>query len=132
MASEPSHHTEPTSPPSIDPRMAEADEKAIFTFLEPIKMVLNGVETDLHGIDMRALRTLDLALLDRFQGQPIALAENVVAVLCEIPVEQVRRLDLEDFAMLASDALFQVQQVSIALGLPADFFLHARPEEGEA
>ena len=35
----------------------------------------------------------------------------------------VRQLDLEDFAMLASDALWQIDQVAIALGLPAGFFL---------
>ena len=89
---------------------------------KPLKMLENGVETEINGLGMRALAAPDLHLLDQFRGQPIALARNIVAALCDIPVDHVAELDLKDFTVLASDALWQVQQVSIAMGLPDDFF----------
>lgn len=107
----------------LAPTPENSDERASFFLLKPIKYVVDGVEIDLSGIEMRALETADLPLLDQFHGQPIALAQNIVAALCDLTVEHVRQLDLEDFTMLASDALFQVEQVSIELGLRADFFV---------
>jgi hypothetical protein len=107
-----------------------ASQRAIFTLLAPIKAMVGGEETEVHGLDMRAFDAADLPLLDQYRGQPIALAQNLVAALCDIAIDQVRQLDLEDFAMLASDALWQVDQVAIAMGLPAGFFLQA-PAAGE-
>ena len=78
---------------------------------------------------MRAIDTPDLPLLDQFQGSPIALAHNVVAALCDIEIDQVRQLALEDFTRLAGEALWQIEQASIAMGLAADFFLSHRPGE---
>ncbi|MCX7283658.1 MAG: hypothetical protein NTX28_06370 [Novosphingobium sp.] len=81
---------------------------------------------EIHGLDMRAFAAPDLPLLDRFHGQPIALAQNLIATLCDVPIECVHDLELEDFTMLAADALFQVEQVSLAMGLPAHFFAQPR------
>lgn len=72
---------------------------------------------------MRALDTPDLDLLDRFRGQPIALLQNAVAILCGVAVEQVQGMPLADFTMLASDALWQIEQASTAIGLPPRYFL---------
>lgn len=129
MASHPPHIA--CSGPS-DAQSAAHVERAIFTLLKPIKEPFNGSEIDIHGIEMRALDTPDLPLLDRYQGQPIALAQNVLAALCNVTVEQVRQLDLEDFAMLASDALFQVEHLSRGMGLRADFFIQPRSETEKA
>lgn len=111
-------------------RMETPAQRAIFTLLKPVKAVVDGDEVELSGIEMRALDTADLPLLDQFHGQPIALAQNIVATLCDLTIDQVQQLDLEDFTMLASDALFEVEQVSIELGLRPDFFL-SPPAVGE-
>lgn len=116
-----------TVPLASTAQLAEQSEsppqRAFFSLLKPVTAVVDGSEIELSGIEMRALDTGDLLLLDQFHGQPIALAQNIVAALCDLTVEHVRQLDLEDFTMLASDALFQVEQVSIELGLRADFFV---------
>ena len=102
---------------------------AIFELLEPLKLIVDGAEVSLDGIEMREMRAADLELLDRFRGQPIALARNVVAALCDLTVEQVCQLHLDDFAMLASDALWQVEQLSEGMGLAGDFFLQQPREQ---
>ena len=101
-------------------------ENAAFTLSAPIKIMIDGQAVEIHGFDMRALTKSDLPMLDRFHGQPIALAQNLVATLCDIPLESVSELELEDFTMLAADAFFQVEQVSQAMGLPAHFFAQPR------
>ena len=108
-----------------DPAQSAPAEQAIFTLSTPLKGIVDGVETDIHGLGMRELAPSDRPLLDRFRGQPVALAQNVIAALCDLPVEQVVKLDFEDFAMLAEDALWQVEVVSVAMGLPQHFFLRA-------
>lgn len=104
-------------------------ERALFDLAKPLMRSVNGAQVAIHGIGMRALDTPDLPLLDRFHGQPIALVQNIVAALCDITMEQVRQLDIADFTMLASDAVFQVEQLSTAMGLPPRFFLAPRDEE---
>lgn len=78
---------------------------------------------------MRALDSSDLPLLDQFRGQPIALLQGVVAALCDLEFDQVRQMDFADFTMLASDAVFQIEQFSMAVGLAADFFIQSPGEE---
>ncbi|WP_288804175.1 hypothetical protein [uncultured Novosphingobium sp.] len=73
-----------------------------------------------------------MPLLDAHQGQPVALAQNVVAALCGITVHQVQQLDIDDLSMLASDAMWQVEQVCIQMGLPPHFFLLPRAAGEEA
>lgn len=107
-------------------------EQAIFALSTPLKFVVDGVETDIHGLGMRGLDTPDLPLLDQFHGQPVALAQNMVAALCDITLEQVRQLDIDDFTMLASDAIWQIEQASSALGLPPRFFLQPPGEDDDA
>lgn len=109
--------------------LAAGAQPAIFTLLKPFKAVIDGTEVDISGIEMRELGTADLTLLDQFRGQPVALAQNVVAALCDMTVDQVRELDLEDFTMLASDVLWQIEQITEDLGLRADLFLEPRSEE---
>lgn len=103
------------------------DGMSIFTFSKPLKMLINGVSAELHGVGMRAFESRDLPLLDRFHGKPIALAQNVVAALCSMSIEEVQSLDLEDFTPLAEDALWQVSRVAVGIGLTAEFFLHPTP-----
>ncbi|MFM2278869.1 MAG: hypothetical protein RLZZ444_1100 [Pseudomonadota bacterium] len=102
-------------------------EQAIFSLSEPLVIEHEGHLVEVGGFGMRTFGRAELSLLDHFNGQPVALAENVIAALCDITVEQVRQLALDDFTMLAADALFQVEQVSLAMGLPRRFFLQARP-----
>lgn len=97
--------------------------RAVFTLSRPIAKLPGCDAAETRTIGMRAFGTDDLPLLDRFIGQPVALVQNVIALLCDIPVECVQALELDDFTMLAADALFQVEQVSLAMGLPADFFI---------
>lgn len=104
---------------------------AIFTFSKPLKMLVNGVSAELNGVGMRAFEARDLPLLDQFHGKPIALAQNVVAALCSMSIEEVQALDPEDFTPLAEDALWQVSQVAIGMGLPPQHFTsrEARSED---
>ena len=95
-------------------------------------MPLNGVETDIQRVEMRALDSSDLPLLDQFRGHPIALLQGVLAALCELELDQVRQMDFADFTMLASDALFQIEQFSMDVGLPTDFFIQPPGEETAA
>jgi len=104
-------------------------ERALFTLLKPFKQVRDGAEIDVHGVEMRALDVPDLALLDQFQGKPIALIQNAVAKLCDISVEQVQQLDLEDFAILADDVIWQLNETCEAMGLPLHLFAHPFPDE---
>lgn len=122
------------APPSrANPPSASSPSSAIFELATPLKLIVDGTETDIHGIEMRELVAADLPLLDQFRGQPIALARNVVAALCDLTLDQVRQLDLDDFTMLANDALWQIEQVSESMGLAANFFLQPTSEEfGEA
>lgn len=124
MASEPTQSAPAAS--DGDPRQQPAGasgERAIFTLSRPLKRPFNGSDSDGRQIGMRALDTPDLDLLDRFRGQPIALLQNAVAILCGVAVEQVQGMPLPDFTMLASDALWQIEQASSAMGLPLHFFL---------
>lgn len=75
--------------------------------------MLNGSKIDIHGVEMRAIDTPDLPLLDQFQGRVIALTHNVVAALCDIEIDQVRQLALEDFTMLAGEVLWQIEQAAL-------------------
>lgn len=113
-----------TAPPvaTAEAGSAASGTRAIFTLSAPIRVVQDGVEVDLDGFDMRQLDVPDLPLLDQFQGQPIALAQHVVAALCDLTVDQVRQLCLADFTMLASDALWQVTQLCADMGLPDNVF----------
>lgn len=127
--------TPPVADPVIGSPATAPDgeaERAIFTLLKPLKAPLNGSDTDIRDIGMRAIAATDLPLLDQFFGRPIALAQNVVAVLCDLTIEQVHQLDIDDFLMLASDALWQVTKLSIDLGLPPHFFLQTVIEGDEA
>ncbi len=117
---------------ATEPAQSAPAEQAIFALSTPLKCIVEGVETDIHGLGMRELAPSDRPLLDRFRGQPVALAQNVIATLCELPLEEVVKLDFEDFAMLAEDALFQVEQLSIAVGLPPRFFFQPQVREEEA
>ena len=107
-------------------------EPALFTLEHPIKATVDGIEVELAGFDMRALAAADLPLLDRHHGQPIALAQNLIAALCDLALDQVRQLHLEDFAMLAGEVMFQVEQLSTAMGLAPDFFVRSTSGGGEA
>lgn len=107
----------------------QSAERALFTLLKPIKGSLSGVEIDIQRVEMRALDSSDLPLLDQFRGQPIALLQGVVAALCDLEFDQVRQMDFADFTMLASDAVFQIEQFSMAVGLAADFFIQSPGEE---
>lgn len=98
-------------------------QRAIFTLSKPLKMPVNGTEMTVNGIDMREFASGDLPLLDRYQGQPIALAQNMVSALCDLTLEQVQSLDLADFTMLADEALWQVSLVAEQMGLAADHFV---------
>lgn len=102
---------------------SEEGQRAIFTLSKPLKMPVNGTEMTVNGIDMRQVASADLPLLDRFHGQPIALAQNMVSALCDLTLEQVRSLDLADFTMLADEALWQVSLVAEQMGLAADHFV---------
>lgn len=124
MASEPKQSAPAASAGDPRQQLADAsDERAIFTLTTPLKRPFDGTDSDGCQIGMRALDTLDLDLLDRFRGQPIALLQNAVAILCGVAVEQVQGMPLADFTMLASDALWQIEQASAAMGLPPHFFL---------
>lgn len=128
MASHPLPAAPPVALADIGP--ANPETRSVFTLVAPIRVTRDGVEVELHGFDMRPLGMPDLPLLDQFQGQPIALAQNVVAALCDLTVDQVRQLCLEDFTMLASDALWQVTQLCADLGLPDNVFFY-RPIEDD-
>ena len=126
-----------TSPASLAPGsqfpplpLPSLAEPAVFTLASPIKASFEGMEIELYGFDMRALAQEDCELLDRFRGQPIALAQNLIAALCDLTIDQVRQLGLEDFAMLAGEVIFQVEQLSTAMGLAPDLFWQSAPALG--
>ncbi len=96
---------------------------AVFELERPLIVTIDGQDHEITGLGMRAFGTDDLPLLDRFLGQPIALTRHLIAALCDITVDQVNQLAIDDFAMLASDALYQVERVSRDMGLPSCFFL---------
>ncbi len=115
---------------AVQPAMNSAPvQRALFTLSKPIQLLIDDRECEVHGIDMRALDISDLGLLDQYQGQPIALIQNVVARLCDITIEQVQQLDVEDFAMLADDAIWQLAEACKAIGLPLNLFAHPLPDE---
>lgn len=95
----------------------------------------DGAQVEIHGLDMRPLDTTDLPLLDQFQGQPIALMTHVVAAMCDIAVDEVQQLCMEDFTMLAGEAAWHVSHFAHQLALHSDFFfrrLHADAPVPEA
>lgn len=104
-------------------------DQAAFTLSRPLECKIDEQAVVIHGLGMRAIGPDDLPLLDQFHGQPIALAQNLVATLCGITVEQARSLSLDDFTMLAADAIWQVEQVCKAMDLPPHFFLQPAPVE---
>ena len=104
-------------------------ERALFVLLKPFRHVHEGAEIDIHGVDMRALDVPDLDLLDQFQGKPIALIQHAIARLCDITVEQVQQLDLEDFGMLADEVIWQLREACEGMGLPLHLFAHPVPDE---
>lgn len=109
----------------IAPGAPDASEpgRALFELGTPICVTDDGEMALVHGLDMRTIGSADLPLLDRFHGQPIALAHNLIAALCDITPIEAQQLALDDFTMLASEVFFEVEEVSQAMGLPARFFL---------
>jgi len=132
MASAPSPNVAPSHSNPPHPIDALPPDQALFTLLTPITAIVEGAEIEISGFGMRAIGAPDLPLLDQHRGQVVALAQNVIAALCDLTLDQVRQLHIEDFAMLASEALFQVEQISAAMGLPAGFFLEQGVEEAAA
>lgn len=110
------------------PDQDQGAERAIYRLSGPIKALRYGFEVDLHTLEMREIGALDVPLLDRFQGQPVALAKNMVAALCGVTVDELDQLAPADYAMLAEDALWQVEQFTASMGLPPYFFLQPRSE----
>lgn len=104
-----------------------ASEKSIFTLSKPFRRLFNGVKIDVSQAEMRALDQTDFPLLDRYRGQPTALAQNVVAALSGMSVEEVQSLILADFAPLAEEALWEVGEVSVRMGFDRDFFTRHSP-----
>lgn len=118
----------PPSPPIANlQQVAHPSDPAIFELSKPVKVICEGAEVEVDGLDMRPLQTFDLPLLDLHRGNAIALAQSLISALCGITAEQVLQLDLEDFAMLSTDGLWQVEQLSVAMGLAPDFFLGRAP-----
>lgn len=109
---------------------AESAPRALFELFSPIRAIIDGAEREVHGFEMRALDQADLALLDQFQGQPIALVRNLIARTCEIELEHVHQLQLADFTMLASEVLFQLETAIGEMGLPPRHYL-GKPAELE-
>lgn len=107
-------------------------DRALFELEQPLIVSTGGQQIEVNGIGMREFGRDDLPLLDRFIGQPVELARNVIAALCDLTVDQVCQLSLDDFTMLASDALYQVERVSLAMGLPRCHFLQPQPESQPA
>jgi len=128
----------PANPPAIavsapDPAPAPApaddnDGKALFKLLKPIT---TGSESEDQLIWMRAIHAADLAILDAFKGQPIALAQHMVAALCDLTIEQVQLLSIEDFTVLAGEVIFLVKQVIKDLGMSPPAFLESDPADEE-
>lgn len=87
-----------TVPVSQFPPLASAmtTEAAVFALAHPIKVTIDDKEVELAGFDMRALAMSDCPLLDQFNGQPIALAQNLIAALCYLSLDEVRQLNLDD------------------------------------
>lgn len=110
------------------PDQDQGAERAIYRLSSPIKALRIGFEIDLHVLEMREIGAPDMPLLDRYQGQPVALAMNMVAALCGIDVDEIDQLAPADCAMLAEDALWQVEQFTASIGLPPHFFLQPRSE----
>ncbi len=101
-----------------------SESRSLFHLSKPFKRSLNGVLETIDNVQMRAFQGADLQMLDRFRGQPIALAQNVIARLSGLSVAEVQSLAREDFTPLADDVLWEVSEVCIEIGLPPDFFLH--------
>ncbi|MEP7221546.1 MAG: hypothetical protein ABI673_02635 [Novosphingobium sp.] len=104
-------------------------ERAVFIMQKPVCVIANGRERETCAVDMRALNVTDLPALDRLRGKPIALAQHLVSILCDIPEVHVPGMCLADFTMLACDALFDVERISLAMGLPGRFFLECSPPD---
>jgi hypothetical protein len=127
MASEPNPiAAEATAIGNPHSRRADQARSALFCLETPIRMIVDGEESDVHGLEVRELCQDDLGLLDRFHGQPIALIQNLLAALCGITVDHVRQLDLEDFTILSEEVAFQVEKVASAMGFPPRFFFEPR------
>ena len=109
------------------PQSIGSFEKSFYALSKPLETILNGSPITLDGFDMRPLGKADVHLLDQFRGQPIALAQNIVAALCELPLVDVKRLELDDFIPMAEDALWQIGELCRSMGLPSDIFLQPIP-----
>lgn len=103
---------------------------ALFHLEVPIRLDVDGVQTEIDAVSMRALKVADLPLLDRYKGQPIALAQHLIAALCDLDHATVLQIDLDDFTMLSSDALYQVEMLCADMGLPAQTFIQANDGKG--
>lgn len=106
--------------PSAAPA-ARKDDLAWFKLAKPVALI-EGEERKVEMLGMRALTADDIARLDDVRGRPVELAQTVVAILCELTLDQVRQIDLQDFAPMSEDALWQVQHALAAMGLtPRDY-----------
>lgn len=129
MATSPNHLAQAGASPLLPPPPSSGEAAdAVFELSRPINILVDDVPHEIAGLGMRQLGQLDLPLLDQHLGQPIALTRALIGSLCDLQPESVEQLSLDDFAMLAADALFQVGQFSQEMGLPERFFL--QPSSG--
>ena len=117
----------PIAPPAHDLPPASAGDfvRTPFFLKRPIKAKVGGATFELHGVEMRAFDLIDLPLLDQFNGQPIALVQNLISRMCDVELTHVEQLCLDDLGMLSSEVLFQVDQVCAAMELAPRYYTAA-------
>jgi hypothetical protein len=109
----------------------ECTERALFTLSKPIKVMVDGVETETCELRMRALAISDLPFLDQFSGKAGLLLVNLVALLSDVSVAQVLTITNRDFIPAAMDAIWQVEHLCKSMGLPHRIFTHPQDEDDQ-
>lgn len=101
---------------------------ALFTLSKPIKFVLSGVhgprrEEVITEINFRSITANDLRLMEQFKGQPATLMLHATAAFSGLTVAQVKKIDIDDYAIIARDAMEALAQACRRAGMRPEFFV---------
>ncbi len=115
----PARPADPSSAPA-----ARTDDLAWFKLAKPVTLIIDGEPRNVDMLGMRAFDTCDLALCDEHQGKPVVMMQAIVAALCGIELEEVRKIDLKSFCVMAEDVEWQVRWSLLKMCLnPCDYLV---------
>lgn len=110
-----------------DAAPAAPTDRAVYRLAKPLMEPRTKVATAV--IEMRGIADRDRELLEHYRGNTVALTRELIGALCSLSPDQVARIARTDYAMLAEDVQWQMEEAAQRFGLPRSYFIQAKGSE---